>query len=143
MKINTLKYLFFVLLILVSLTFFGCSKGSDPAPTPPPPVPEANIVFTINPDPGTTIYPALGATQDIIISISSKLPDAGVTASISVTKDLDGSSVFSQSLTSTLSSFTSTIQNLQSGVVCNATITLVSKSTATNTASKTFKLAKK
>ena len=134
--------IFFTILLGLSLIFTGCGKGSTPAPAPTP-VPEAALAFTTNPDPGTSIYTVVGATQDLIISISSKLPDAGVTASINVTKDLDGSAVFSQSLTSTVASFTSTIQNLQSGVICTATINLTSKSTATNKASKSFKLARK
>ena len=86
---------------------------------------------------------ALGSAQDIGVSITSTLPTAGVTADIVVTKDLDNSSVFSQTLTATTANFTTTIQNLVGGIVCTATITLTSKSTLSNKASKTFKIARK
>ncbi|MEI8074255.1 MAG: hypothetical protein WCH78_05870 [Bacteroidota bacterium] len=122
--------------ILLTLGLSSCTK-SDPTPV------EEAITFTINPDPGSTIYAALGTTQDFSISITSKLPAAGVKIDLSLTKDLDGSTVFSQSLNSTLQNVTASFQNLASGVVCSGTIKIVSLTTSTNTSSKTFKIAKK
>jgi hypothetical protein len=124
------------LLILLTLGLNSCNKSN------PTPVEEA-ITFTINPDPGSTIYAALGTSQDVSISVTSKLPAAGVKIDLSLTKDLDGSSVFSQSLNSTLPNVTATFQNLSSGVVCSGTIKIVSLTTSTNTSIKTFKIAKK
>jgi len=139
-----MKYTFSMLLLFGSLLFmFSCGKsggGTTPTPTP---TPEPQLAFTINPDPGTSILAALGANQDIATSITSTMPSAGITADITVVKDLDNSSVFSQTLISTTPNFTFAIQNLTGGTVCTATITLTSKSTLSNKASKTFKLARK
>lgn len=137
-------------LALVCFIFLGllaCSKSPAPAPpTPVPPTPtpsEENIVFTVDIDPGAGIYTALGATQDAKVTISSKLPSAGVTVDVTVKKDADNSVVSSTSVTTTTSPLTVTISNLSPGVVCTATFTVTSKGTATNTASKSFKMARK
>jgi hypothetical protein len=141
--------IFSVFLILVST---ACSKGGSsgggggvtpPPPTPPTPTEDA-IVFTYDIDPGSNIYAALGTTQEVKISVTSKMPTAGVITDIVVKKDSDGSTVSSSSLTAaTTSPITGTISNLATNVVCTATITLKSASTATNTATKTFKIARK
>lgn len=134
---------------LVCLIFAGllaCSKpGPAPAPTPTPtPTPtEENIVFTVDIDPGTGVYTALGATQDAKVTISSKLPGAGVTVDVTVKKDSDNSVVSSSSVTTSISPLTVTISNLSPGVVCTATFTVTSKTTATNSATKSFKIARK
>ena len=136
--------------IVLTLTVFtlglnSCSKsgGGSGGTVTPPPASEAPIVFTISPDPGATILAALATSQDFTVTVTSKLPTAGVKVDLTLTKDLDGSSVFSQSLTSTSSGVTATFQNLVSGVVCSGTIKVTSASTASNSASKTFKIAKK
>lgn len=128
------------LFIISSVFFLSCSKKAPATPAPPV---EAKLAFTINPDPGSTVLAALGATQNFSITVTSALPTAGVTASVLAVKESDGSTVFSQSLTSNLANFTTSIQNLQNGVVCNVTITLTSRSSATNNVAKTFKIARK
>jgi hypothetical protein len=139
-----MKYTFSMLLLFGSLFFmFSCSKNYGGTTTTPTPTPEPQLAFTINPDPGTSILAALGASQDIAASITSTMPSAGVTADVTVVKELDNSSVFSQTLSSTTPNFTVSIQNLTAGTVCTATITLTSKSTLSNKASKTFKIARK
>ena len=140
---NNLKSVTIFLVSILMLANMACSKGSDTAAVTPTPPAEEKLTFTVNPDPGTTVYPVLGATLDITISVTSKMGAAGVTATISVTKDLDGSSVFSQTLSSTTASFVATIQNLKNGELCTTSISLVSKTTATNIASKSFKVARK
>jgi hypothetical protein len=128
------------LFIIGTFLVLSCSKKA-PAPSPTPQ--EAALVFTLNPDPGSTVLAALGATQNFNISVTSTLPSAGINASVLVVKELDGATVFSQSLTSNMANFTTSIQNLQNGVVCNVTITLTSRSSATNTVTKTFKIVRK
>lgn len=152
---NVLKQLSFRLIVFslfVILVSAACGKdsggsggGSTPTPPPPPPVvAEENIVFTYDIDPGANIYAALGATQEVKITVTSKMPTAGVTTDIVVKRDSDGATVSSSSLTAaTTSPITGTISNLATNVVCTATITLKSASTATNTATKTFKIARK
>jgi hypothetical protein len=151
---NVLKQLYFRLVVFslfVILVSAACSKGGSsggggvtpPPPTPPPPT-EENIVFTYDIDPGSNIYAALGTTQEVKITVTSKMPTAGVITDIVVKKDSDGSAVSSSTLAaSTMVPINGMITNLATNVVCTATITLKSASTATNTATKTFKIAKK
>ncbi len=149
-----LKQLYFRLVVFslfVILVSAACSKGGSsggggvtpPPPTPPTPTEEA-IVFTYDIDPGSNIYAALGTTQEVKITVTSKMPTAGVITDIVVKKDSDGSAVSSSTLAaSTMVPINGMITNLATNVVCTATITLKSASTATNTATKTFKIAKK
>lgn len=130
----------FKLFIISTFLILSCSKKAS---TPSAPPAEAALAFTINPDPGSIVLAALGATQNFNITVTSALPSAGITASVLAVKELDSSTVFSQSLTSNLANFTTSIQNLSNGVVCNVTITLTSRSSATNTVTKTFKIARK
>ena len=133
------------LLLLTAVAFMllnSCKKSSG-TPATTPVVTEENIAFSIDIDPGSTIFPALGATQDAKITITSKLPTAGISLDLVVKKDLDNSVISSTALSSTISSFTATISNLQAGVVCTATFTITSKTTATNTLVKSFKIARK
>jgi len=130
--------------VFASVVLMACSKSGDsPAPTPPAPTPEASIVFTIDPDPGTSIYASLGASQSMSVNISSTIPSAGVTIDVKTTKDSDGSTVSSSSVSSTTAKNTVSIDNLSSGVLCTTTITITSKSKSDNNASKSFKIARK
>ena len=149
-----LKQLYFRLVVFslfVILVSAACSKGGSsggggvtpPPPTPPTPT-EENIIFTYDIDPGSNIYAALGTTQEVKITVTSKMPTAGVITDIVVKKDSDGSAVSSSTLAaSTMVPINGMISNLATNVVCTATITVKSATTATNTATKTFKIARK
>jgi hypothetical protein len=150
---NVLKQLSFRLIVFslfVVLVSAACSKGGSPGgggtvtpPTPPAPTEDA-IVFTYDIDPGSNIYAALGTSQEVKITVTSKMPTAGVITDIVVKKDADGSTVSSSTLAaSTMVPINGMITNLATNVVCTATITLKSATTATNTATKTFKIARK
>ena len=135
----------FISFVFASLVLIACSKsGDNPAPTPPPTAtPEATIEFSIDPDPGTTIFASLGASQSIAVNISSKLPTTGVTIDVKTTKDSDGTTVSSSSVASNNAKNTVSIDNLVSGVLCTTTVTVTSKSKADNSALKSFKIARK
>ena len=151
---NVLKQLSFRLIVFslfVILVSAACGKGSGgpggggpvTPPTPPAPTEDA-IVFTYDIDPGSNIYAALGTTQEVKITVTSKMPTAGVITDIVVKKDSDGSTVSSSTLAaSTMVPINGMITNLATNVVCTATITLKSATTATNTSTKTFKIARK
>ena len=150
--LKQLSFRLIVFSLFVILVSAACSKGSGgsggggvtPTPPTPPPPTEENIVFTYDIDPGSNIYAALGTTQEVKITVTSKMPTAGVITDIVVKKDSDGSVVSSSTLAaSTMVPINGIITNLATNVVCTATITLKSASTATNTATKTFKIAKK
>lgn len=148
--LKQLSFRLIVFSLFVILVSAACSKGGGTGgggtPTPPtPPTPtEENIVFTYDIDPGSNIYAALGTTQEVKITVTSKMPTAGVITDIVVKKDSDGSTVSSSTLAaSTMVPINGMITNLATNVVCTATITVKSASTATNTATKTFKIARK
>ncbi len=151
--LKQLSFRLIVFSLFVILVSAACGKGSGGSggggpvtpPTPPAPTEDA-IVFTYDIDPGANIYAALGATQEVKITVTSKMPTAGVTTDIVVKRDSDGVTVSSTPLplvASTSVPITGTISNLATNVVCTATITLKSATTATNTATKTFKIARK
>ncbi len=150
--LKQLTFRLIVFSLFVILVSAACGKGSGgsggggvtPTPPTPPVVTEEDIVFTYDIDPGANIYAALGASQEVKITVTSKMPTAGVTTDIVVKRDSDGTTVSSSSLTAaTTSPITGTISNLATNVVCTATITLKSVSKASNTATKTFKIARK
>ena len=132
--------------------FASCSKGGDsPTPTPPTPPPvviiESDLVFKVD-IAGTevnytTIYSVVGTSLLLNTNITSTLPKDGVTIDVTVKKKLDNTVVFSSNVSSSAASNPVTITGLTSGVLCVATITVTSKSKATNTALKTFELAAK
>jgi hypothetical protein len=139
-----MKYL---LILTFTTCLLSCSKGGDsttqqPSPTPTPT--EANIAFGIDIDPGTnSIYAALANSQAIQINISSTLPKNGVTIDVITKNDLTNSVVSTSSISTSSSNNKLSIDNLQAGVLCTTTITVTSKTTASNFLIKSLKIAKK
>jgi hypothetical protein len=145
LSVRLFVFSLFVIIVSAACSKGGGTSGGGGTVTPPTPTPtEEDIVFTYDIDPGANIYAALGATQDVKITVTSKMPGSGVTTDIVVKKDSDGSTVSSSTLAASSSvPITGTISNLATNVVCTATITLKSVTKTTNTATKTFKIARK
>jgi len=142
----------FIALSFIVLSFAGCSKGGDsPTPTPPTPPPvvivESDIAFKVDVAGAelnySTILPVVGATVAINANITSTLPKDGVTIDVSVKKKADNTVVFTTNVSSSAASNPVTVTGLAAGTLCVATITVTSKSKASNTATKTFELAAK
>jgi hypothetical protein len=76
-------------------------------------------------------------------NITSTLPKDGVTIDVLVKKKSDNTVVFTSSLSSSTASNPVTVTGLTPGTLCVATITVTSKSKASNSALKTFELASK
>jgi hypothetical protein len=140
-----------IALSFIVLSFAGCSKGGDsPAPTPTPPpvvIVESDIAFKVDVA-GTevnysTVFPVVGASLVMNANITSTLPKDGVTIDVSVKKKLDNTVVFATNLASSAASNPVTVTGLAAGTLCFATVTITSKSKASNTATKTFELASK
>jgi hypothetical protein len=133
----------------IVLSFAGCSKGGDSqTPTPPPVViTESDLVFRVDVAGSevnyNTVFPVVGTSLVMNANITSTLPKDGVTIDISVKKKLDNSVVFSSNLSSSASSNPVTVTGLTPGVLCVASVTIISKSKASNTALKTFEMASK
>jgi hypothetical protein len=142
---------------ILALSFFicafaGCSKGGDsPTPTPPTPPPvvvaESDIVFKVDVAGSevnyATVFPVVGTSLIMNANITSTLPKDGVTIDVSVKKKSDNTAVFATNLSSSAASNPVTVTGLTAGVLCVATVTVTSKSKATNTSIKTFELAAK
>lgn len=134
-----IKYSLLILVFIVAGT--GCKKS--PSGGGGGVINEENLIIAIDPDPGNTIAQSLGSNYSFNILVQSKMPTLGVTIDISCKKESDNTVVFSQSLQSTISLVNATINGLPFNEVCIATINVKSKSTATNTALKTFRVVKK
>ena len=140
--------------LLIALPFFllSCSKGGDSTttpvtpPTPPPTAPtDVPLVVTVNVDPGSgNILGVVGTSQVIIAKISSTIPTAGVTISVTVTKDADNSTVFTTTNSSVAADNSYTITGLTPGVLCTANVVVTSKTPLViNSKAVIFKLAAK
>lgn len=141
----------FIALSFIVLSFAGCSKGGDsPTPTPPTPpvvIVEADIAFKVDVSGSevnySAVFPVVGASLAMNANITSTLPKDGVTIDVSVKKKSDNTVVFTSSLSSSTASNPVTVTGLTPGTLCVATITVTSKSKASNSALKTFELASK
>ena len=142
----------FIALSFIVLSFAGCSKGGgSPTPTPPTPPPvvivEADIAFKVDVSGSevnySAVFPVVGASLAMNANITSTLPKDGVTIDVSVKKKSDNTVVFTSSLSSSTASNPVTVTGLTPGTLCVATITVTSKSKASNSALKTFELASK
>jgi hypothetical protein len=142
MIIKTLKYL----LVVIPLILSSCSKGGDSTtspttPTTPVPPVETTVAFSINVDPGAgNILAVIGTSQAIVVKVSSAIPTAGVTIATTVTKDADGTSVFTNSVSSLTADNTINITGLTSGALCTVKVDVTSKSTKRTT--RTIKIDK-
>ncbi len=133
--LKTLLFLFFI-----AATVSACKKKGGTTP-PPPPV-EDNLVIALDPDPGSTTVKSLGTSYEFKVIIQSKMPAQGVSINITYRKDSDNSVIFTQTLESTTTPVSITVNNITADVG-TVTVTVTSKSKASNTATKTFKLVLK
>jgi hypothetical protein len=131
--------------IMAGVMISSCGKPKTPTPNPPtPPVEkEENIVFSLDPDPGTTTVTALAGTHSFKVNVTSKLPSSGVSIDITTKKESDGSVLESKNIKSSVAANDVSIGTLVSGVLYNVTVTVTSQKTSTNNATKTFKIARK
>lgn len=128
------------LLVAASMMLFStaCNDGGNK-----PTEVEENLAISIDPDPGSAIATALGATYTFKVAITSKMPTQGVDVSTTYRKDSDNSVIFSQTLQTTTSPVNVTITGIPFNEVGTVTVEVKSKSKPTNTATKTFKLVRK
>jgi hypothetical protein len=141
------KNVFILLLMTTILMSCGKKGGSTPTPpTPPPPPPvevEENIAFSLDPDPGTTTATALSGTYSFKVTLSSKMPSSGISIDIATKQDNNGTLLDSKNVKSTVAANDISTGTLSSGVLYNVSVVVSSQKTATNTATKTFKVARK
>jgi hypothetical protein len=129
----------------------ACSKSSGGSgggtPPPPPPPAEQNLAVSITPDPGspTTPVKATGASYPFNVVVTSTMPTLGVEVKVHFRRDSDGTLIANNDYTfnSLNSTIPVTISNMPLNEVGTVTIQVTSKSKATNTITKTFKLVRK
>lgn len=138
------KLIVYVFVVTVFFLTVSCKKSSTPAPPPPPT--EVNLAVTLNP-PVNSVQPAAPQTDfPLSVTITSTMPPQGVTIDVSAKKD-DGSGAaafFISPTTSTSSAISNfTITGTPTGVVCLTTVTVTSKTKASNTWSGTYRYSRK
>jgi hypothetical protein len=132
------------MMIFVIIMVGSCSKKNGGGLILTPVVPkEESIVFSIDPDPGTVAAVAMSGTYAFKVTVGSKLTSSGVKVDLTTKKDADNSTVDSKSLDSTTPGIDLSTSKLSPGILCTVTITVTSKATPTNTATKSFKVARK
>jgi hypothetical protein len=147
-KIHTMvnRSLAFSLMMMVALTISCTKKPATPStpPTPPPPVVvEDNILFTLDPDPGTTTATASSGIYSFKVILSSKMPTTGISIDITTKTDPAGTLLESKNIKSTVASNDISTGTLASGTLYSVTVVVTSQKTASNTLTRTFKVARK
>jgi len=137
----------FIFIMMVCMTI-SCTKKSTPTPTPPtPPTPpvevEENILFSLDPDPGTTTQTATSGIYSFKVILKSKMPSTGIKIYYLTKTDPAGVTTDEKTLTSSLSSNDISTGTLASGALYSITVTVTSQKTSSNTLTKTFKVARK
>lgn len=105
--------------------------------------PETNLVVTLNP-PANSTQPAAPQTDfPLTVSITSTMPPQGVTIDVKVAPDGSTTNFFTDSKSTTSANTNFTILNTPTGVVCVTTVTVTSKTKATNTVTLSYRYSRK
>jgi len=133
-----------IVFCLTSVLFMtSCSKKPTDS-TPPPVDTEQKIVITLDPDPGASTAVSMSANYSFKVKITSKLPTGGVLLEYTTKKDSDNSILDPLTqVNSSVNSIDVTTGSLESGTLYIVTVSVKSKSQSSNTATKTFKVARK
>jgi hypothetical protein len=133
-----LLQLFIVPVIVFSV--FSCSSksgggggGSD----------EANLVVTLNPPAGSTQPAAPQIDFPLTVSITSTMPPQGVTIDVKAAPDGSATNFFTESKSSTAANNNFTITGTPTGVVSVVTVTVTSKTKATNMVTLSYRYTRK
>jgi len=104
---------------------------------------EANLVVTLNPPAGSTQPAAPQTDFPLTVSITSTMPPQGVTIDVKAAPDGSTTNFFTESRSSTGSINNFTITGTPTGVVCVTTVTVTSKTKATNTVTLSYRYTRK
>jgi len=124
-----------VIFALGVLFVFACSKTEVPAIPPVVVIQEEAIKFTTNLDTGTY---NVADTLPLVVTLSSKLPAAGVLYSILVNWTDSSKQIFKLDTSLTVSSLILNIPGLKKTGSYSLSVTVTSKSTSTNTLNKSI-----
>jgi len=124
-----------VIVALCMLFFFACSKTEVPKTPPVVVVQEEAIKFTTNLDTGTY---NVADTLPLVVTVSSKLPSAGVLYSILVNWTDSSKQIFKLDTSLTVSSLSLNIPGLKKSGTYSLSVTVSSKSTPSNALNKSI-----
>jgi len=124
-----------ITLLLGVLFVFACSKTEVPATPPVVVIQEEAIKFITNLDTGTY---NVADTLPLVVTLSSKLPAAGVLYSILVNWTDSSKQIFKLDTSLTVSSLSLNIPGLKKTGTYSLSVTITSKSTSSNTLNKSI-----
>jgi hypothetical protein len=104
---------------------------------------EANLVVTLNPPAGSTQPAAPQTDFPLTVSITSTMPAQGVTIDVKAAPDGSSTNFFTETRSSTTPNNNFTITGTPTGVVCMTTVTVTSKTKATNTVTLSYRYTRK
>lgn len=105
---------------------------------------EANLAVTLTPPAGSTQPAAPQVDFPLTVSITSTMPPQGVSIDVKVAPDGSTTNFFTQSVATTTSPNTNfNITGTPTGVVCVTTVTVTSKTLASNTWTGSYRYTRK
>ena len=129
-----------VIFVLGVLFVFACKKTEIPATPPAVVIQEEAIKFTTNLDTGTY---NVADTLPLVVTVSSKLPSAGILYSILVNWTDSSKQIFKLDTSLTVSSLSLNIPGLKKIGSYSLSVTVTSKSSSTNTLNKSISVVNK
>ena len=104
---------------------------------------EANLTITLNP-PANSVQPAVPQTDfPLTVTITSAMPPQGVTIDVKAAPDGSSGNFFAETRSSTSAINDFTITNTPVGPVCVVTVTVTSKTSATNKVTASYRYSRK
>ena len=104
---------------------------------------EANLAVTLNPPAGSTQPAAPQTDFPLTVSITSTMPPQGVTIDVKAAPDGSTTNFFTETRSSTQANNNFTITGTPTGVVCVVTVTVTSKTKATNAVTLSYRYTRK
>jgi hypothetical protein len=104
---------------------------------------EANLAVTLNPPAGSTQPAAPQTDFPLTVTITSAMPPQGVTIDVKVAPDGSATNFFTETKSATTPATAFTITGTPTGVVCVTTVTVTSKTKATNTWTGSYRYTRK
>jgi hypothetical protein len=135
-KMNFINKIFPFLLTAMLLT------ACDSCKKKPEGVQEQSLQIRLDP-PATAPVRTSSTTYAFKVFVESTMPERGIEVDVTYKRDADQGVIFNQRYTTANSPLDVTITGIPFNEMGTVTVTATSKSTATNTTSKTFSLARK
>lgn len=132
--------LLFAAIVLIFGVAGKCSKGGGGTPTPA----EANLAVSLNPAAGSNQPAALGPDFPLSVTITSTMPPQGVTIEVTAKVENATTNFYAPAVLSTSATVSNfTITNTPVASTCVVTVTVTSKTKATNKWTGSYRYSRK